>query len=150
MTENKLNLQKVNKEIYLYWCKIKKLVKRERLTKKFKGTFTRHGGKTKLKLIRKDSWRFPNGIRNNDIKTPKIGYKRDKDHRFRRVADGLLFLKVHRKEDLEKTRLVKPYLVFQVAKEVSAKKREEILEKAKELNLPLYIKKPMNIDLKNE
>jgi len=143
------NLTLANKAIYDYWLESKHLVPKQRLKKKFKGTFTRHKGKVKLSLIHKNAWRFSNGIRNNEIKTPSIGYKRAKNHRFRRAADGLLFLTVNNVKDLTEKKLTKPYMVYEIAKSVAGKKRLSILEEAKKLKLPLYIKRPYSYVFKS-
>ena len=132
------NLKQVNQEIYLYWCEVKDKVLRKRLNKKRVGTFNRPNGRRKQTL--KKVWRYNNGIRSHEIKRPSIGYKRAKEHRFRRAADGLLFKSVVCLKDLEKKIL--PYEVFMIQSKVSAYKRKVILEKAKQKNLPLYIQKP--------
>lgn len=136
MTEQ---LQSVNRAIYEYWSEIKEQVFRTRLKKKRVGTFTRPNGRRILALKRKSAWRYPNGIRSHNIKKPSIGYKRDKNHRFRRAADGLLFKLVSNVNEVDFSGLKQPCEVFVIRACVSARTRRLMLEKAQSLKLPLYM-----------
>lgn len=127
--------QKINKQIRAYWLSIKDRVLLKPLNKDFCPNFTRHNGRKIQRLG--EGWRYPKGNKSNFLIRPKIGYKRPKQLRFRRSADGLLFRPITQEKDLLNLNL-KNYEVLCFASTVGARKRAILLQKIKDLNLPLY------------
>ena len=134
-TEKESRRKKINSSIRNYWFEIKKQLELSPVNKNFCPNFTRHNGR-KIKRL-SENWRYPKGSKCNTLTNPKIGYKRPTDLRFRRSSDGLLFRKITNEKDLRNLNL-KKYEVLIFSSTLGARKRQLLLQKIKELKLPLY------------
>jgi large subunit ribosomal protein L32e len=120
---------------------VQPLVKRKSVKKHPKG-FRRHQSDTNIGV--KDSWRRPKGIDSRvrrkfkgcGIVMPNIGYGTAKKTRHQ-LPNGLLKFLVHNAADLDVLLMHNRKYCAEVAHGVSSRKRKEIVERARELNVSL-------------
>ncbi|KAF8060617.1 RPL32A [Scenedesmus sp. PABB004] len=117
---------------------VQPLVKRKKEVKR-KKHFDRH--QSDRKLCVKPSWRRPKGIDGRvrrkfkgAIKMPNIGYATNKKDRHV-LPNGFKKVLVHNVKDLEMLLMHNRVFCAEVAHDVSARKRKEIVERATQLNI---------------
>ncbi|XP_063687840.1 large ribosomal subunit protein eL32-like [Bolinopsis microptera] len=111
-----------------------------RIVKKRTKRFIRHQSDRYSKLS-KSSWRKPKGIDNRvrrrfkgQFLMPSIGYGSNKNTRHL-MPDGFLKFVVHNVPDLELLLMQNKKYAAEIAHDVSAKKRKDIVERAQQLNI---------------
>eukprot|EP00878_Enallax_costatus_P000156 GHUV01000203.1.p1 GENE.GHUV01000203.1~~GHUV01000203.1.p1 ORF type:complete len:134 (+),score=49.93 GHUV01000203.1:58-459(+) len=119
---------------------VQPLVKRRKQVKR-KKHFDRH--QSDRKLCVKPSWRRPKGIDGRvrrkfkgAIQMPNIGYGTNKKDRHV-LPNGFKKVLVHNVKDLEMLLMHNRVFCAEVAHDVSARKRKEIVERATQLNIAI-------------
>ncbi|KAF6252570.1 ribosomal protein L32e [Scenedesmus sp. NREL 46B-D3] len=119
---------------------VQPLVKRKKQVKR-KSHFDRH--QCDRKLCVKPSWRRPKGIDGRvrrkfkgAIRMPNVGYGTNKKDRHV-LPNGFKKVLVHNVKDLEMLLMHNRVFCAEVAHDVSARKRKEIVERANTLNIAI-------------
>merc|ERR1712151_1371434 len=124
---------------YIYTKKMPKPLPHTKIHKKRGRKFERF--QSDLKVTVKSSWRKPRGIDcrvrrrfKGSRPMPKIGYRNDKNTRYLR-QDGFYSFLVNNVQELELLLMQNRKYAAEIAHSVSAKKRKEVVERAKELDI---------------
>merc|ERR1712232_90582 len=119
-------------------------LKKPRVVKKRTNRFIRHQSDRRVTI--KDSWRKPKGIDSRvrrkfkgTFKMPKIGYGTKAAHRHL-LPDGFKKFRVFNKRELELLLMHNGTFAAEVAHNVSAKSRKQIIERAAQLNIKVVNK----------
>jgi len=123
------------------FCKMVKVVPHKRIVKKSNRFVRRHQADRYSKLSHVRTWRKPKGIDNRvrrrykgQIQMPSIGEGSDKKTKFLRPNGFRTFL-VRNKTDLEVLLMNNRKFAAEIAHNVSSRKRTEILERARQLDV---------------
>ncbi len=131
---------RINRQIETYWKSMKKTLDYKPIKSKKVPNFTRHNG-NKLKRLSRSNWRYPKSCQGNRaiMTVPKIGYKRPAKERGALRAYGMKPAIVVNIQDLKEAH-GKGYLPI-LSRTLGAKKRQLLLNMARESSIPLILRR---------